>query len=58
MVTATATEPAVFAGVVAVIVVELTNVTPVAETPPKVTVAPFWKFDPTIVASVPPAVGP
>ena len=46
------------AGVVAVIEVLLTTVTPVAAVPPKVTVAPAAKFVPVIVTAVPPATGP
>ena len=38
--------------------VALTNVTPVAATPPTRTVAPDTKFVPLIVIVVPPAVGP
>jgi hypothetical protein len=44
--------------VVPVIVVELTTVTPVAETPPSVSVAPVTKFVPVTVTKVPPASGP
>jgi hypothetical protein len=48
------------AGVVAVIVVELVLLTPVAATPPIVTPSepPETKFVPTIVTGVPPAFGP
>jgi ornithine cyclodeaminase/alanine dehydrogenase-like protein (mu-crystallin family) len=41
-----------------VIVVALPTVTPVAATPPKLTVAPLTKFVPLIVTDVPPAVVP
>jgi hypothetical protein len=44
--------------VVAVMLDELVTLTPVAETPPIVTVAPARKLDPPMVTSVPPAVGP
>jgi hypothetical protein len=57
-VTDTVAEPAVPAGVVAVIVVLLTTVTFVAAAPPIVTVAPDAKFVPVIVTDVPPAVEP
>ena len=43
---------------VAVIVVELVTLTPVAATPPIVTVAPETKFVPVIVIAVPPDVEP
>jgi hypothetical protein len=46
------------AGVVAVILVELTTETPVVELPPIVTVAPLTKFVPVMLTLVPPAVGP
>jgi hypothetical protein len=39
-------------------VVELETVTDVAGVPPKVTVAPVWKFWPVMVTTVPPAVVP
>ena len=58
LVTTTFTVPAASAGVVAVIDVLLTTVTPVAAVPPKLTVAPAKKFVPVIVTPVPPAVGP
>ena len=45
-------------GVVAVILVALTTITPVAAVPPMVTVAPVTKAVPVIVTPVPPAVGP
>jgi hypothetical protein len=58
VVTTTLTAPAAWAGVVAVIEVALTTVTPVAAVPPKVTeVAPI-KSVPVIVTAVPPAIGP
>ena len=52
------TAPAACAGVVAVIEVLLTNVTPVAAVPPNVTVAPDTKFVPVMVTGVPPRVVP
>jgi hypothetical protein len=58
LVTVTVTAPASPAGVVAVIVVLFTTVTPVAAVPPTVTVAPAVKFVPVIVIVVPPAVVP
>jgi hypothetical protein len=58
LVTVTVTAPAAPAGVVAVIDVLLTTVTPVAATPPKVTVAPAAKLVPVMVMAVPPAVEP
>jgi hypothetical protein len=57
-VTTTFLAPAVPAGVVAVIVVEFTTVTPVADAPPTVTVAPVWKPVPVIVIGVPPVTNP
>jgi hypothetical protein len=57
-VTVTVAAPAACAGVVAVIVVAFTTVTPVAAVPPMVTVAPATKFVPVIVTLVPPAIGP
>ena len=57
-VTATATDAAACAGVVAVIWVPLTTTTFVAAVPPNVTVAPAAKFVPVIVTAVPPAVAP
>ena len=57
-VTTTSTVPAACAGVFAVIVVLLLTITPVAEAPPTVTVAPKAKLVPVIVICVPPAVGP
>ena len=58
LVTVTFTAPAACAGVVALIVVLLTTLTPVAALPSKLTVAPDTKFAPVIVAAVPPVVGP
>jgi len=57
-VTATLTDPAACAGVMALSWVELTNETLDAELPPKETVAPLTKLDPIIVTTVPPAVSP
>lgn len=57
-VTATDFAPAAPTGVVQVIEVALTTVTPVAAAPPIVTVAPAAKFVPVMVTRVPPAVGP
>ncbi len=57
-VTTTVTAPAAWAGVVAVMEVELTTVTPVAAVPPKLTVAPVAKFVPVMVTGVPPVVDP
>src|SRR5512140_1804262 len=54
----TSTSPSACAPVVAVIVVAFTTVTPVAATPPIVTVAPPAKPVPVIVTPVPPAAGP
>ena len=54
-VTATVPEPA---GDVAVIEVALFTVTPVAETPPNLTVEVDVKFVPAIVTTVPPVAGP
>ena len=53
MVTITLTVPAVPAGVVAVMVVELLTLTPVAALPPMVTVAPVTKLVPVMVTLVP-----
>src|SRR2546426_12183963 len=50
--------PAACAGVVALICVALTTLTPVAVAPPTVTVAVASKFVPLIVIAVPPVVGP
>ena len=58
LVTATTTVPAACAGVMAVIVVLLRTVTPVAGLPPTVAVAPATKLFPLIVMAVPPVVRP
>ena len=58
VVTATSLAPALPAGVVAVMVVEFTIVTPVAEAPPIVIAVAPVKLVPVIVTLVPPAVGP
>src|ERR1700682_6419533 len=58
LVTVTFTAPAACAGVLAVIVVLLTTLTPVAALPPTLTAAPAAKFVPVIVTAVPPVVGP
>ena len=58
LVTVTFTAPAACAGVVAEIVVPLTNVTPLAGLPPALTVAPATKFVPVTVIVVPPVVSP
>jgi hypothetical protein len=58
VVTSTLAAPALPAGVVAVIVVSLTTVTPVADAPPMVTVVAPVKSVPVIVTAAPPAVGP
>ena len=58
MVTTTFWAPAVPAGVVAVMVVELVTLIPVAAPPPMVTVAPITKLVPVMVTLVPPDVGP
>jgi hypothetical protein len=52
------TAPAAWAGVMAVIVVALTIVTPVAATPPKVTLLASVKSVPVIVTNCPPVAGP
>jgi hypothetical protein len=57
-VTVTSRSLAERAGVTAVIVVAFTTLTPVAATPPKVTVAPLTTFVPVMVTEVPPVVGP
>src|SRR5881394_1053069 len=57
-VTVTPTAPAACAGVVAVIVVAFTTVTPVALVPPTLTVAPALNPVPLIVIAVPPTVDP
>ena len=54
----TTAEPGVPAGVVAVIEVALATTTPVAGTPPRLTVAPDTKPVPVIVIDVPPTDGP
>ena len=58
VVTATSTNPAACAGVVAVIVVAFTTVTPVAAKPAKVTEVAPVKLVPVMVTEVPPTVGP
>src|SRR5438132_9987559 len=59
IVTTTSAAPAAWPGVVALICVALTTLTPVAPVPPTVTVAaPVSKFVPVIVIGVPPAVRP
>src|SRR5437870_8195234 len=50
--------PAACAGVVALICVALTTLTPVAALPPTVTVAVASKLVPVMVIAVPPVVGP
>jgi hypothetical protein len=57
-VTVTVDAPAIWAAVVAVIVVAFTTVTPVAGVPPMVTVAPATNPVPLMVTLVPPAVVP
>src|SRR5215831_3368296 len=52
------TVPAGCGPVVALMIPALTTTTPVAATPPTITVAGARKFEPTIVRTVPPAVGP
>src|SRR5437867_157828 len=56
--TTTSATPAACAGVVALICVALTTLTPVAALPPTATVAVASKFVPVMVMAVPPAVGP
>ena len=58
VVTAISTAPAVSEGEVAVMVVELTTVKPLAATVPKVTAVAPVKFVPVMVIPVPPAVLP
>ena len=58
VVTSTLAVPAVPAGVVAVIEVALTTVTPVAAVPPMVTAVAPVKSVPVIVTDCPPASGP
>jgi hypothetical protein len=57
-VTMTFTAPAAWAGVVAVIEVLLTSVTPVAAVPPRLIVAPARKPVPVTVTAVPPLIVP
>src|SRR2546422_68220 len=57
-VTMTSATPAGCAGVVALICVALTTLTPVAALPPTVTVAVASKLVPVMVIAVPPVVGP
>ena len=58
LVTTTLTAPVACAGVVAVIEVLFTTVTPVAAVPPSFTVAPARKPVPVIVTAVPPLLFP
>jgi hypothetical protein len=58
LVTTTLTAPAAWAGVVAVIEVLFTTVTPVADVPPSFTVAPAKNPVPVMVTAVAPLVGP
>ncbi len=58
VVTVTFTSPAACAGVVAVMVVALTTVMPVAALPPKVTLVAPVKLVPVMVTDVPPRVVP
>jgi hypothetical protein len=58
MVTVTSTGPAAWTGVVAVIVVAFTKVTPVAGLPPTLTVGPAAKLVPVIVIESPPSTDP
>ena len=58
VVTTTFATPAVAAGVVAVISVEVITLTLLAELPPMDTVLPAMKLVPLIVTAVPPEVGP
>ena len=58
MVTVTSTAPAACAGVVAVIDVLFTTVTPVAAVPPRLTVAPARKPVPEMATPVPPLIVP
>jgi hypothetical protein len=58
LVTITLTTPAECAGAVAVIDVLFTTVTPLAEVPPKLTVAPARKPVPVMVIAVPPLTLP
>lgn len=54
LVTTTLTVPAAWAGVVAVIALLFTTVTPVAEVPPSCTLAPARKPVPVMASAVPP----
>ena len=58
VVTVTSTVPAELAGEVAVIIVALTTVTPVAAAPPNITAVAPVKLVPVMVTAVPPASGP
>jgi hypothetical protein len=58
LVTITVTAPAGWAGVIAVIEVLLTTVTPVAAVPPKLSVAPERNPVPLMVTGVPPFTVP
>ena len=58
VVTTTLLVPAVPAGVIQVMVVELTTLTLVVTVPPIVTIVAPVKFVPVIVTLVPPATGP
>jgi len=58
LLTDTVTEPAACGGVIAEIELADTTFTLVAETPPKVTVAPLAKLLPVIVTAVPPETEP
>jgi len=57
-VTTTSTAPAACGGVIAVIDVALTTVTPVAGVSPRFTVAPAWNPVPVMLTAVPPPIGP
>jgi hypothetical protein len=58
VVTRTLTAPTAWAGVVQVMLVELTTVMPVAAAPPNVTAVAPVKLVPVIVTAVPPAADP
>jgi hypothetical protein len=58
VVTTTVTAPAAWAGVVAVIVLSLTTVIPVAAMPSNVTPVVLVRFVPVIVTNVPPNIEP
>ena len=58
VVTTTLTAPEAWTGVVAVIEVPLTTVTPVAAVPSNVTAVAPKRFVPVMVTDVPPASGP